>query len=111
MTAALNTTPPTDCGAWRKLAAHADSWRQTRLAELFAGDPARATRCVAQAPGLQLDYSRQRDGAVALHLLAQLAAERGFAEWRAALFSGAKINHTEDRAAGHTAARADQAAF
>ena len=111
MTAALNTTPPTDCGAWRKLAAHADGWRQMHLAGLFASDPARATRFIAQAPGLQLDYSRQRIGALALHLLAQLAAERGFAEWRAALFSGAKINNTEDRAVGHTAARADQAAF
>jgi glucose-6-phosphate isomerase len=106
----MNTTPPTDCTAWRKLAAHADSWRSVQLAELTAGDAARATRMVAEAPGLRLDYSRQRIGGLTLHLLAQLAAERGFEEWRAALFAGEKINTTEGRAAGHTALRAGDAA-
>jgi glucose-6-phosphate isomerase len=106
----MNTTPPTDCGAWRKLAAHAESWRNMQLAELLAGDPARSTRLVAEAPGVRLDYSRQRIGGLTLHLLAQLAAERGFEEWRAALFAGEKINTTEDRAAWHTALRAGETA-
>jgi glucose-6-phosphate isomerase len=61
---------------------------------------------LAEAPGVQLDYSRQRVGALTLRLLANLAAERGFEEWRAALFSGKKINTTEDRAVTHTALRA-----
>ena len=106
----MNTTPPTECGAWRKLAAHADNWRQLQLAELAASDPARRSRMVAEAPGVRLDYSRQRVGALTLHLLAQLAAERGLEEWRAALFAGEKINTTEGRAAGHTALRAGDAA-
>ena len=106
----MNTTPPTDCGAWRKLAAHAESWRSVQLAELLGGDPARSTRLVAEAPGVRLDYSRQRIGGLTLHLLAQLAAERGFEEWRAALYAGEKINVSEGRAAGHTALRAGAAA-
>ena len=106
----MNTTPPTDCPAWRKLAAHAESWRQVQLAELFAGDPARSTRMIAEAPGLRLDYSRQRAGALTLRLLAQLAVERGFEEWRAALFAGGRINTTEDRAVTHTALRAGDGA-
>ena len=106
----MNTTPPTDCPAWRKLAAHADSWRRAQLAELLASDPARAQRMVAEAPGVRLDYSRQRAGGLTLRLLAQLAAERGFEEWRAALFAGKEINSTEGRAAGHTALRAGEAA-
>ena len=68
------------------------------LPNSFASDPARARTMVAEAPGLRLDYSRQRLGALTLKLLAQLAAERGFEEWRAALFAGEKINTTEDRA-------------
>ncbi len=60
---------------------------------------------VAEAPGVQLDYSRQRAGALTLRLLAQLAAERGFDEWRSALFAGEAINSTENRAAGHIAVR------
>ena len=103
----MNTTPPTACPAWKKLAAHAATWRTARLAELAAGDPARARQMVAEAPGLRLDYSRQLAGALTLKLLAQLAAERGFDEWRAALFAGEKINSTEGRAAGHVAVRAD----
>jgi glucose-6-phosphate isomerase len=107
----MNTTPPTACPAWRKLEAHAESWGAARLAELLAGDPARARTMAAEAPGLRLDYSRQRVGALTLKLLVQLAAERGFEEWRAALFAGDRINTTEDRAVTHTAMRADEAGF
>jgi len=103
----MNTTPPTACPVWRKLEAHAETWRAARLSELFAGEPARARAMAAEAPGLRLDYSRQRVGALTLKLLARLAAERGFDEWRAALFAGEKVNNTEDRAATHIAVRAD----
>ena len=107
----MNTTSPIACPAWKKLEAHADTWRAARLGELAAGDPARARQMAAEAPGVQLDFSRQRAGALTLRLLAQLAAERGFDEWRAALFAGESINTTEGRAVGHTAVRADQDAF
>jgi glucose-6-phosphate isomerase len=106
----MNTTSPTDCPAWKKLEAHADTWRKAQLAELLAGDPGRTRQLIAEAPGVQLDYSRQRVGALTLRLLTQLAAERGFDEWRSALFSGAKINTTEDRAVTHTALRSNGAA-
>ena len=102
----MNTTPPTDCAAWPRLSAHADSWRAARLDELFAHDPARGMNFRAEAPGLALDYSRQRAGGLTLKLLAQLATERGFEAWREALFAGAHVNLTEDRAALHTALRA-----
>jgi glucose-6-phosphate isomerase len=102
----MNTTPPTDCPAWRKLEAHAANWRTARLAELFASDPARAKNLRAEGPGLSLDYSRQRVGGLTLKLLAQLAAERGFEEWRKALFAGDRINTTEDRAVTHVQLRA-----
>jgi glucose-6-phosphate isomerase len=102
----MNTTSPTACAAWKKLEAHADSWRAARLAELLAGDPGRTRKLIAEAPGVQLDYSRQRVGALTLRLLTQLALERGFDEWRAALFSGKEINTTEKRAATHAALRA-----
>jgi glucose-6-phosphate isomerase len=106
----VNTAPPTDCSAWAKLAAHAETLRGTRLAELFARDPARAENFSAAAPGLRLDYSRQRLTAETLGLLAQLAAERGFDQWRRALFAGEKINSSEGRAVRHTALRAGDAA-
>jgi glucose-6-phosphate isomerase len=101
----MNTRSPTECPSWAKLAQHAESWRTVHLRELFAADRARGRQLVAEAPGLRYDYSRQRLGAMTLRLLAHLAAERGFAEWRNALLGGSKVNSTEDRAAWHTALR------
>jgi glucose-6-phosphate isomerase len=102
----MNTGSPLDCPAWGKLAQHAESWRSVHLRALFAADEARERLFVAEAPGLRYDYSRQRLGAMTLRLLAHLAAERGFVEWREALLSGTEINSTEKRAAWHTALRA-----
>ena len=106
----LNTASPTECPSWAKLAQHAESWRAVRLRELFTGDAKRGVQLTAEAPGVRYDYSRQRLGAITLRLLAHLAAERGFADWREALFAGAEINSTEKRAARHTALRAGAAA-
>ncbi len=101
----MNTTSPTQCKAWAQLSTHAESWRSVHLRELFANDVARSVQFAAAAPGVRLDYSRQRAGAMTLRLLSHLAAERGLPEWREALLSGRKINSTEDRAAWHTALR------
>jgi glucose-6-phosphate isomerase len=106
----MNTTPPTECPAWAKLAAHAEGWRDTHLAELFRHDAERSARFGAQGPALLLDYSRQRLGALTLRLLAQLAAERGIEAWRDALFGGASINVTEQRAVRHADLRAGEGA-
>ncbi len=106
----MNTTPPTDCPAWAKLVSHAKGAQGIRLADLFARDPARGARFAAQAPGVRLDYSRQRLDAETLTLLGELAEQRGLPEWRAGLLSGAKINATEGRAAWHTALRAGDGA-
>jgi glucose-6-phosphate isomerase len=104
----MNTTPPTECKAWQDLARHAESWRGVHLRSLFANAAARG-QCMAEGPGLRYDYSRQRLDAMTLRLLARLAAERGFAEWREALLSGKPVNNTESRAAWHTALRAPDA--
>ena len=106
----MNTRSPVDCPSWSKLVQHAESWRSVHLRELFAADSARARQFSAQAPGVHYDYSRQRLGAMTLRLLTHLAAERGFAEWREALFAGSAVNHTENRAAWHTALRAGDGA-
>jgi glucose-6-phosphate isomerase len=106
----LNTVSPLQCPAWAKLAQHAESWRAVHLRELFAADTARGRQLVAEAPGVRYDYSRQRLGAMTLRLLAHLADERGFPEWRKALLDGSEINSTEKRAAWHTALRAGDGA-
>jgi glucose-6-phosphate isomerase len=102
----VNTTAPTECQAWSQLTVHAESWRSVHLRELFDADEHRAAQMGVEAAGVRCDYSRQRVGAITLRLLAHLAEERGFAEWRAALLSGKVVNSTENRPAWHTALRA-----
>ncbi|MBV8032963.1 MAG: glucose-6-phosphate isomerase [Betaproteobacteria bacterium] len=101
----MNTTTPVDTKAWADLAHHAESWRNVHLRELMAGDPSRSAQFATHAPGLRYDYSRQRLGGMTVRLLARLAEQRGFREWRQALFSGQAVNDTEDRAAWHTELR------
>ena len=106
----MNTRSPVECPSWAKLVQHAESWRTVHLRELFAADPARGRVFAAEGPGVRYDYSRQRLGAITVRLLSHLAGERGFAEWREALFAGSAINTTENRAAWHTALRAGDSA-
>ena len=102
----MNTTSPTACPSWTALAAHAESSSGLHLRELFAADRERTRHLVTEAAGVRFDYSRQRLGALTLRLLAHLAAERGFAQWRDALLGGRPVNNTENRPAWHTALRA-----
>ena len=101
----MNTTPPTELTAWTQLAAHAESWREVKLSELFGRDASRSAQFGATAGGLRYDYSRQRLGAMTLRLLAHLAEQRGFERWREALLGGEEVNDTENRPAWHTALR------
>jgi glucose-6-phosphate isomerase len=98
--------PLTDRPAWKALTAHADAIRKVTLRELFASDPERGTRFNAEAAGLFLDYSKNRITDETLKLLIQLAKESGLRARTEAMFTGEKINTTEDRAALHVALRA-----
>ncbi len=96
----------TTSGPWRALQAHFDmEGRLLRLRELFAADPARAQRMTATAGDLVLDYSKHRVTDETLALLMDLARSAEVEEHRDAMFSGAHINSTEDRAVLHVALR------
>ena len=108
--ARTTTSALRETAAWRELEAHADELRGAHLRDLFAGDPARGERFAVEAEGLYLDYSKNRVTDESLRLLLQLAAERGVAERRDAMFAGEKINVTENRAVLHVALRAPKGA-
>src|SRR6266566_3587796 len=91
---------------WKALESHNKEVRNLHLRKLFADDPARGERFTASAVGIELDYSKNRITDQTLQLLFQLARDAGLQERIAAMFSGAKINITEDRAVLHVALRA-----
>ena len=99
-------TPLTERPAWKALATHAQKMKSTHLRELFADDPARGERFTAETGGVFLDYSKNRITDETLKLLMQLAEESGLKERREAMFTGEKINITENRAVLHVALRA-----
>ncbi|HMA07252.1 MAG TPA: glucose-6-phosphate isomerase, partial [Ramlibacter sp.] len=100
--------PLTELAAWKALAAHARAMRPVHLRQLFAEDPRRGERLAVEAAGFYLDYSKNRITDETIRLLLQLAQERGLRERIGAMFSGQKINVTEQRAVLHTALRADK---
>ena len=75
------------------------------LRNAFAEDPRRFSRHSAALDDMLLDYSKCAVSTETLKLLAELADAAGVAERREAMFSGARINVTEDRAVLHTALR------
>ncbi|MDD5711926.1 MAG: glucose-6-phosphate isomerase [Smithellaceae bacterium] len=97
---------PTALPAWKALAAHFQKIRPVHLRELFAQDPSRGKRLVAEGTGLYLDYSKNLITDETILLLTALARESSLDERIAAMFNGEKINATEGRAALHVALRA-----
>ena len=99
-------TALTESPAWRALTAHHAQIKDVHLRDLFANDPDRAKRFSVEGAGLFVDYSKNRITEETLHLLLQLAEERGVTKRRDAMFAGEKINTTERRAVLHVALRA-----
>ena len=95
----------TDTAAWRALAEHHPRIAPMHMRGLFERDPGRFERFSLRACGILLDYSRNRVTDETMRLLRALAAEAGVAERARAMFSGARINTTEDRAVLHALLR------
>jgi glucose-6-phosphate isomerase len=102
--------PLTQRPAWKALAAHHKSIQNLHLRKLFADDPQRGKQMAVKAAGLYLDYSKNRITGQTLKLLIQLARESDLSGRIAAMFSGQKINITENRAVLHVALRAPKEA-
>jgi len=92
--------------AWALLERHWQAIKARHLRQLFAEDPGRGERLVAEAAGIYLDYSKNRITDETLGLLLQLARESGLRERVEAMFRGDRINVSENRAVLHVALRA-----
>ena len=101
-----NATPLNDLQAWKDLEAHAAEMKSVTIKDLFAQDPGRGPKLTLEAEGLLLDYSKNRIDDKTLKLFAALAEAVDLKGRTEAMFTGQKINITENRAVLHVALRA-----
>ncbi len=105
MSTTTSIPPLRERRAWSALEQHYDDIRGGHLRELFAEDSGRGERLVAEGAGLFLDYSKNRVTDETLELLIGLAQESGLAERTEAMFTGERINVSENRSVLHVALR------
>lgn len=95
----------TQMPAWLELEKLAPLVKRYHMRDMFASDPLRTNKYSLNAAGIYLDYSKNLITQEVLDSLLELARQRKLSEKTTAMFSGEKINITEDRAVLHTALR------
>ena len=98
--ATLTTLP-----VWQTLCQHQQTIATTHMRDLFANDPNRFNKFSLKFDDLLFDFSKHLINDETLPLLMQMAREAKIENWRDRMFSGEKINITENRAVLHTALR------
>ena len=101
----LSKIDPVQTRSWQKLTKHFEKMKDTRIADLFADDPARFDAFSFRFHDILVDCSKNRITGETLELLFELAEEAGLAEAIESMFTGEKINETEERAVLHVALR------
>jgi glucose-6-phosphate isomerase len=98
-------TQPTQFPAWKALEEHRREMADVHMRDLFAADPDRFPRFSLKFGDLLFDYSKNRITEKTLALLIDLAKQRHLQDKIDAMFRGARINVTENRAVLHVALR------
>lgn len=102
----LKTVNPTHTDAWKSLQTNFEDTKNTTIKSLFASDPMRAEKfSLTFNEQIFVDYSKNRITSDTLDKLQALAKECGLSAAIKSMFSGEKINRTEDRAVLHVALR------
>ena len=97
---------PTNTQAWKALEAHQSQLAHTTIADLFKQEQNRFNDySLTFENQILVDFSKNKINQETLKLLRQLAKESALDEAINAMFTGEKINRTENRAVLHTALR------
>ena len=91
--------------AWLALSRHQQEIGGLHMRDLFAADPQRFTRFSLHLGEILFDFSKNRINDQTLSLLCDLARQANLSQRIEAMFSGEKINTTEERAVLHIALR------
>lgn len=101
----------TQSPAWLALQTHQPTMAQYHLRDLFKQDPHRFDKFSLRFNDILLDYAKHPVSQQTIDLLLALARQQRLEDWITRMFSGDKINQTEQRAALHIALRATHAVF
>lgn len=102
----MKSINPSQTAAWRALEQHYAVMKDVHMRDLFAQDTQRFTKFSATFDDqILVDFSKNRITQETLDTLLALAKETQLEDAIKSLFSGEKINRTEDRAVLHTALR------
>jgi glucose-6-phosphate isomerase len=97
---------PSHTAAWKALQQHYDQMKNVKISDLFAQDSERSKKFSATFDNQMLvDFSKNRITGETLDKLQALAKECDLTGAIKSMFSGEKINRTEDRAVLHVALR------
>ena len=97
---------PTNTQAWKALETHQSQLAHTTIADLFKQEENRFNDySLTFENQILVDFSKNKINQETLKLLRQLAKESALDEAINAMFTGEKINRTENRAVLHTALR------
>jgi glucose-6-phosphate isomerase len=94
-----------DLPAWQALRQHQTAMAEVQMRALFARDPQRFGRFSLQWGDILFDYSKNRVTQETMRLLFDLARQARLQDKIKAMFSGQRINTTEQRAVLHVALR------
>ncbi|MBW2611689.1 MAG: glucose-6-phosphate isomerase [Deltaproteobacteria bacterium] len=96
---------PHETQSWQRLTAHYAQIKDVHMRDLFAGDPQRFDTFSVIFDDLLVDFSKNRITEQSLGLLIALAEEAGLQDAIVKMFSGERINATENRPVLHVALR------
>jgi glucose-6-phosphate isomerase len=101
----LNKMNPVTTDAWKKLKQHHASMKNVHMKDLFSKEPDRHKVFSLKFEDMLVDYSKNIITGETLKLLLELANELQLKDAIEKMFSGDRINETENRAALHVALR------
>ncbi len=90
---------------WLNLKSHVNELKDTTIKDLFDLNATRAEEYTIQDCGIYFDYSKHRINSDSMKLLMELAEALSLKDEIEKMFTGVKINETEERAVLHTALR------
>jgi len=101
----LDKIDPTSVQSWKNLTDHFDKMKNVHMKDLFIEDPQRFNKFSVRFNDILVDYSKHIITEETTKLLTDLADEINLKDAIEKMFTGDKINETENRAVLHIALR------